>query len=129
VGRQPADLAYRTTLVARHFLGRTRDDRLHAWVFPFIAMFFHFPLFFNGHFSWRAGFRVLACIMLFWIVEDFLWFVLNPAYGLARFEAAAIPWHTRWLWFAPVDYWVYSVVLIALLWISCRRMKEHRARE
>ncbi|MEN3366734.1 MAG: hypothetical protein V7606_4008 [Burkholderiales bacterium] len=114
MGRQPADLAYRTTLVARHFLGRTRDDRL-----PRVGLS-------NGHFSWRAEFRVLACIMLFWIVEDFLWFVLNSAYGLARFDAASISWHKRWLWFAPLDYWVYALVLIVLLRTSYATMKEER---
>lgn len=90
----------------------------HAWVFPFIALFFHFPLFFFGHWSWQAECRVIASIVLFWIVEDFLWFLLNPAYGLGRFHAEAIPWHKHWLWLAPIDYWVYACVMIVLLWVS-----------
>jgi hypothetical protein len=93
----------------------------HAWVFPFIALFFHFPLCFMDHWSWRAEARVLACIMLFWIVEDFLWFVLNPAYGLARFTPEAAHWHKHWLWHAPVDYWVFSAGLLVLLWLSVRQ--------
>lgn len=56
--------------------------------------------------------------MLFWIAEDFLWFVLNPAYGLGRFTAADIPWHKHWLWLAPTDYWLYFGVLLAMLWLS-----------
>jgi hypothetical protein len=103
------------------FWGGRAMTGYHAWVFPFIAMFFHFPLFFIGHWSLQAECRVIACIMLFWIVEDFLWFVLNPAYGVAQFNAAAIDWHKRWLWGAPVDYWMYGLVMIVVLWISYRR--------
>lgn len=106
------------------FWGGRAMTGYHAWVFPFIAMFFHFPLFFMGHWSWRAECRVIACIMLFWIVEDFLWFALNPAYGMERFHAAAIPWHKHWLWFAPLDYWMYSIALVALLSISYRKSGE-----
>lgn len=106
------------------FWGGRAMTGYHAWIFPFIALFFHFPLFFMGHWSWRAQCRVLACIMLFWIVEDFLWFALNPAYGIERFHAAAIPWHKHWLWRAPVDYWVYSAAMLALLSVSYGNRKD-----
>lgn len=120
-----------TWRIERHWLldifwGGRAMTGYHAWVFPFIALFFHFPLFFIGHWSWRAECRVLGCIMLFWIGEDFLWFALNPAYGLARFHAAAIPWHKHWLWLAPVDYWVYGFVLITLLRLSHKDVRSHQ---
>jgi hypothetical protein len=105
------------------FWGGRAMTGYHAWAFPFIALFFHFPLFFMGHWSWRAECRVLGCVMLFWIVEDFLWFVLNPAFGLARFHATAIPWHKHWLWLAPADYWLYSGCMILMLWLSFRLRK------
>lgn len=95
----------------------------HAWVFPFIALFFHFPLFFMGRWSLKAELRVLACIMLFWIVEDFLWFVLNPAYGLSRFHPESIAWHKHWFWRAPIDYWIYSGIMLVMLCLSCRKLK------
>ena len=53
--------------------------------------------------------------MLFWIVEDFLWFVFNPAYGIARFDPAHVAWHKHWLWHAPVEYWIFTPVAFALL--------------
>ncbi len=93
----------------------------HAWVFPFVALFFHFPLIFMRQWSWRLEARVIACIMLFWITEDFLWFVFNPAYGLAHFNPAHIPWHIHWLWFAPTDYWVALLISDLLLWISYKK--------
>ncbi len=96
----------------------------HAWVFPFIALFFHFPQVFAGRCSWRAEAKIIACIMLFWVTEDFLWFVLNPAFGIARFSPAAVPWHKHWLYLAPVDYWVALGLVIVLLWLSIRKRQE-----
>lgn len=92
----------------------------HAWVFPFIALMFHFPLVFIGHWSWRAEARVLGLVMVFWIVEDFLWFVMNPAFGLAHFAPLFATWHKHWLWGAPIDYWVFLPLAALLLWASCR---------
>ncbi len=63
---------------------------------------------------------MVACIMLFWITEDFLWFVLNPAFGLALFSPEHIPWHIHWWSGAPVDYWMSLGVAMVLLWLSCR---------
>ena len=59
--------------------------------------------------------------MLFWIAEDFLWFVLNPAYGLARFKPEIVHWHKHWLWHAPIDYWIFSLCLCLLFWLSHRQ--------
>ncbi|MGE5651689.1 hypothetical protein [Noviherbaspirillum sp. UKPF54] len=114
-----------TWRIERHWLldifwGGRPMTGYHAWVFPFIALFFHFPLVYAGRWSWRDETRVLACIMLFWLVEDFLWFALNPAYGLARFHAGAVAWHKHWLWGAPVDYWVFGGLLPVLLRWSCK---------
>jgi hypothetical protein len=90
----------------------------HAWVFPFIGLFFHFPLLFMQQWSLRLECRVIGYIMLFWITEDFLWFVFNPAYGLARFDPAHIAWHKHWFWFAPTDYWTSLLAAALLLWFS-----------
>jgi len=48
--------------------------------------------------------------MLFWIIEDFLWFVLNPAFGIAGFVRKNIPWHKQWFLNVPVDYWTFTMV-------------------
>ncbi|KAB8040244.1 hypothetical protein [Janthinobacterium aquaticum] len=93
----------------------------HAWVFPFIALFFHFPMLFMAQWSARLECRAVGCIMLFWIIEDYLWFVFNSAYGVARFNPADVAWHKHWLWFAPTDYWVSLLLAGVLLWLSYRR--------
>ena len=57
----------------------------HVYIFSFVALFFHFPFAFCWRWSWRAEARALASIALFWVAEDFLWFLLNPAFGWTRF--------------------------------------------
>jgi hypothetical protein len=96
----------------------------HAWVFPFMALAFHLPLVMLGRFSWRLEARCLGSLMLFWIIEDFLWFALNPAYGLARFAPSFIPWHKHWLWGVPIDYLVFTGVGLALLGWSYASSRE-----
>ena len=82
----------------------------HAWAFPFILLFFHLPLFFMGTVTWLLEARVLGTLMLFWITEDFLWFVFNPAYGLRRFRRGQISWHKNWVLFMPIEYWIFSIL-------------------
>lgn len=95
----------------------------HAWVFPFIALFFHLPVIFNAQWSWRIEARLIACIMLFWVAEDFLWFVLNPAYGVAKFKPQYVPWHIHWTGFAPTDYWTMGAIALGLFFASRERTK------
>jgi hypothetical protein len=87
----------------------------HAWVFPFMFLAFHLPQVMTGACSWRLEARCLGALMLFWIVEDFCWFLLNPHFGLARFSPACIPWHKKWLLGLPVDYLLFSAVGVSLI--------------
>lgn len=100
------------------FWGGRAMTGYHAWVFPFIAIFFHFPMAFMGQWSWQLEARALACIMIFWIVEDFLWFVINPAFGWKRFHRDHVSWHKKWILGAPIEYWIFSVLGGLLLWYS-----------
>ena len=117
-----------TWRIERHWLldvfwGGRAMTGYHAWVFPFVALFFHFPLVILGRWTARLESRILGCIMVFWIAEDFLWFVLNPAYGISRFDPVQVPWHKHWLGAAPVDYWVSLALGSILLWFSWRKEK------
>ena len=100
------------------FWGGREMTGYHAWAFSLIALFFHFPLIFSGDFSWAAEQRALACIMLFWVSEDFLWFVLNPAFGLRRFEKTHAGWHRHWWMGAPIEYWIFTPLGLWWLWAS-----------
>nr|WP_314545508.1 hypothetical protein [uncultured Massilia sp.] len=90
----------------------------HLWMFSFIGVFFHFPLFFMGAWSPQLEARVMASVMVFWIVEDFLWFVINPAFGWRRFRREHVSWHKRWAFGAPIDYWIFGAVSVLLFYYS-----------
>lgn len=102
------------------FWGGRAMTGYHAWVFPFIAIFFHFPLLFMAQWSLQLEARVLASIMLFWITEDFLWFILNPAFGWKRFHQDHVSWHKNWVCGAPVEYWIFGIFAAVLFWYSWR---------
>jgi hypothetical protein len=89
-----------------------------VFVFTFMAVAFHLPLVLFGHFSLQLEARILASLAVFWMIEDFLWFVLNPAFGLRRFQPHHIPWHPHWVLGMPVDYWVISALAVALYGFS-----------
>jgi hypothetical protein len=87
----------------------------------FIALVFHLTFILHTRFTNRLELRVLGSLAVFWILEDFLWFVLNPAYGLAKFNRLSIPWHPHWLLGVPVDYVVYLIAGSLMIWISFQR--------
>lgn len=90
----------------------------HAWMFSFIALIFHTPLFFIKEFSWFYEIKIVGMIILFWIIEDFLWFVFNKSYGIKKFNRENIPWHPRWFLFLPVDYYLFGIFGITFLVIG-----------
>lgn len=98
------------------FWGGRAMTGYHAWMLSFIALFFHLPIFLMWQWSLHLEARILASMMVFWIVEDFLWFIVNPAFGWKRFHRMYVPWHKHWIFGAPTDYWVFigiSVLLFA----------------
>lgn len=104
----------------------------HFWVFSFMALVFHFPHLLNGRFSLRTEARILGSIMIFWIVEDFLWFAMNPGFGVARLTPANVPWHKCWILGVPSDYVTFTAVgaaLIVLSFLDIRRQPAIRTSE
>ncbi len=91
----------------------------HLWSLVFIAIVAHLPYAFGLPWTWRAEARSAAFVCLFWVLEDFLWFVLNPHYGLRRFTKEHIAWHRpTWWWLAPRDYWLASAAGVTLYALS-----------
>lgn len=111
-----------TWRVERHWLldifwGGRPMTGYHAWVFSFMALVFHLPSVLLGRWSWQIELRILGALALFWICEDWFWFVFNDAYGVARFAPEFAPWHKYWVLGVPADYCVLGTLgLAALLW-------------
>lgn len=95
----------------------------HAGIFSFMALAFHLPAALFGTWSWRLEARALGSLVLFWAIEDALWFVFNPAFGIARFTPAQVPWHPRWWFGLPVDYWMAVALATVLYYLSFRRRR------
>jgi len=78
-----------------------------------LFMFFLPILVFHSHFvmgvQWTLAkeFLVLAMYFAWMPTWDYLWFVLNPSYGVEKFKKQNVWWHTRSHWLfnvAPLDY-------------------------
>ncbi len=93
----------------------------HVWVFAFVALAFHLPVFMLSAWSPKLEARIIGSIMVFWIAEDFLWFVFNPAFGLMLFSPAHVPWHKFWLFGIPIDYILSLLLGFMLLAWSYRK--------
>jgi hypothetical protein len=93
----------------------------HIGLWFLVLIIAHLPfLLGTGTFSMRSELRALAFAAYFWPVEDFLWFLINPAFGLRRFAAKEIWWHKHtWLWFAPRDYYI-GLILGTVLYVASR---------
>ncbi|TAL18399.1 hypothetical protein EPN96_01120 [bacterium] len=108
--------------------GRTLTG-YHAWIFSFMALVFHTPLILSGKFARKLWSRSLGSLMLFWIAEDFIWFALNPAYGIAKLAPQFVPWHKNWLLGWPSDYLTFStlgaLLILYSLWPAKRQDGEN----
>lgn len=108
----------KNTLLNRLFPGRPLTG-YHLWMLVFIAIVAHLPFTFGLPWTWRGELKAISFILIFWVVEDFAWFLLNPHYGLARFRPQFITWHQKaWWWIAPRDYWIATCVGVALYCVA-----------
>ena len=96
----------------------------HAWVFSFMALMFHVPIVITGHWNWKIEARIVGSVMLFWIIEDLFWFLLNPDWGWGALVPERAWWHKHWLLGLPLDYLTFTFVAAILLWYSFHVRKE-----
>ena len=87
----------------------------HLYMGLFLIAFLHLP--FVVGLPWTLGkeMLVLSFLSFVTVLEDFLFFVLNPHYGIKKYKRECIPWFKdRWLWFCPAWYWWYLPIGVAL---------------
>lgn len=93
----------------------------HLYVQLLLVVLSHVAFaFFPQLWSWAQEGKAICFLIYFFIVEDFLWFAFNPAYGLRKFRKEHIHWHAPTWWLVmPRDYWVFGALGGALYWAGC----------
>jgi hypothetical protein len=105
-------------VIARLLAGGRELTGYHLWVQTFVFSLLHLVYLFEP-ISLKIEFQLFSFIFFVWIVEDFMWFLLNPAFGLAKFKKENIWWHERhWWWIAPRDYFVFIPIASLFYWFS-----------
>lgn len=104
----------------RWFFGSRALTGYHLYVHLFVLVMVHLPFLLQlTPFSWRGEARIAAFLILFWVVEDFLWFVLNPEFGIHKFDPEHAWWHApSWWWIAPREYWIFTPIALVLYLLS-----------
>ena len=88
----------------------------HVFLQAFLLLFIHLPLMYTG-FSVDRESELLALFFLMTVFWDFLWFVCNPHYGIARFRRGQVWWFKSWFLGLPVPYYM-GVAASALLYMA-----------
>ena len=66
-------------------------------------------------------FDVIFYTTSFFLIEDFLWFVLNPNFTIKKYTKENIPWHKEWMLGIPTANFVGFAIFI-----GCIIMSENR---
>lgn len=82
----------------------------HVFLLSFILLFVHLPLMYG--FSWEKEAELLSLFCLLSVFWDFLWFICNPHFGLARFRPGRVWWFKSWFLGLPSPY--FSGVILSL---------------
>jgi len=85
----------------------------HVFLLAFIILFIHLPMFYLG-FSWERESELLSLFCLLAVFWDFLWFVCNPHFGLARFRAENVWWFKSWTLGLPTSYFSGLATSVAI---------------
>ncbi len=100
-------------------MGRRPLTGYHVFAFAIPILILHFPYAMGVDWTLAGELRTLATFFAVAVVWDYLWFVLNPAYTVRRFERGKVWWfEIPWIWRFPLDYYVGIGVSIGLAALS-----------
>lgn len=108
----------KNSFLSKVFYGGRPATGYHFWAAAFIVLIFHFVYLFHA-FSPKIELQLISGLMFFGILEDFFWFVFNPAFGIKKFKKENIWWHEKnWWFFAPREYFIFLPLGLILYYIS-----------
>jgi hypothetical protein len=92
----------------------------HLFMATLPLVILHLPFGYGADWSAAAEVMVFATYMAFAIGWDYLWFILNPAYGLRGFRRGRVWWYQGpWIGPLPLEYYAAvagSFVLALIAW-------------
>lgn len=77
----------------------------HLSMFSFVFLIFHLPFFFGANWGLLAEIDILCIFLIFIVIWDYLWFIVNPNFTIKNFKGDHIFWHSKWFFNMPRDYW------------------------
>ncbi len=78
----------------------------HVYAFTIPLLLLHLPYVSGVEWTVESELITLAAYFTLAVVWDYLWFVLNPAYTVRRFQRGNVWWfEVPWLWRFPRDYY------------------------
>ena len=101
---------------AKLILGGRPLTGYHLYSQLFLVFVLHTPVvLFDIPWNLTSEVRLGSFLVLFWITEDFLYFVFNPAFGIRKFKPQYIWWHKdAWWWIMPREDWVFGPLAVVL---------------
>jgi len=105
---------FRINVFFRKLLGGKALTGYHLYMLILFQIVFHGRFLFE---SW-SGDRELVTqglFIIYFVLEDILWFIVNPHYTIKRFLQRKIEWHKRWILGLPLTYWVGIIAGVTLI--------------
>lgn len=99
------------------FMGKKPLTGYHLILFFLTLVMFHIGFIMGVEWSTETELTTLAIYFAWGPTWDFLWFVLNPNYGVKNFKQGKVWWHAKSYWVLglfPTDYlfgWGWSLIL------------------
>jgi hypothetical protein len=105
---------WRLNVFFRKLLGEKPLTGYHLWMMILFQTIFHGIYMFR---VWSVGSEISlqGFFMLYFIMEDILWFIVNPHYTWKKFIKRDISWHKRWCGPVPSSYMVMGILGILLI--------------
>ena len=118
---------YRTHGVAAKIYGMLMGGKpltgYHAWMFVMPLFVVHAGFILGAPWSIGREVSMFALFFAWAVLWDFIWFVLNPEYGVKNFRKTKVWWHAKSKWIFglfPHDYLVGWVISVAVAYAAER---------
>ena len=101
------------------FFGQSHITGYHTWLSISIALISHTGFVLGLPWTVQTEFMLIGFFLIGAVIEDYLWFVLNPHYGWDKFSAFHISWHKWLLWNkVPLMYLTCISIAFSLIGLS-----------